>query len=774
MKKIGLVTLYNSDNYGALLQAYALQTTIRNLGCECEIVQHDRFGGGIDHSRKTRRDKLNNIIQYLSLFLRNPRILSYSWRAWDQGLKREFKRNRARCREFRRDFFPALSPVFYNSIGQIQDDPPRCDAFVCGSDQIWNPSRFEGSAPFFLDFGSDDVGRIAYAPSLANDRIPESMRPQYKEWIERFQAVSVREPSSCAAVEEATGIKPRWVLDPTFLLDREEWAAFAEEDPNRRRKFVFCYFLGYENFIAAYGTIRKVAKRLDADIVVLPNGLHTLAKGLGPEDQLCGPRAFLGYIKNAAYVLTDSFHGTALSINFRKDFGVFRARANASFIHKFVRMQDILDALGLGGRTFSQGEIPPLEPVDYASAAPKLDALVRESKTFLADALSAVRELPRTHPGPDIAAPPSCSGCSACVAVCPVGALKMEKNAAGFWHPDLDRDTCVGCGACTKACPVRTPPERPAFQPHHFALYAKDKALRAAGSSGNAFGVFAGRCLASQNGVVYGSAMDKDLYGASCRSTDEVPLSALQKSKYFDSRMGDAIARIKKDVAAGKNVLFCGTPCQAAAVRSVLGSPENLLLCDFICHGVPSADWFKRYLLQQERRFCSRAVKVDFRSKAMGWLPKLMEIRFENGRVYRRTNLGDPFLVDFDQNNHLNEVCYNCNRILRSAADLSIGDYWESKKKKQLEDTNEGISVVRINTPRGERFFDELRSRTDLFMAELSDADVDETFVLRCRKPPKNHDVYPNEFPMQPKLNWYGKLLFIYFDVYLRKLVHRL
>ena len=84
MKKIGLVTLYNSDNYGALLQAYALQTTIRNLGCECEIVQHDRFGGGIDHSRKTRRDKLNNIIQYLSLFLRNPRILSYSWRAWDK------------------------------------------------------------------------------------------------------------------------------------------------------------------------------------------------------------------------------------------------------------------------------------------------------------------------------------------------------------------------------------------------------------------------------------------------------------------------------------------------------------------------------------------------------------------------------------------------------------------------------------------------------------------------------------------------------------------
>ena len=251
--------------------------------------------------------------------------------------------------------------------------------------------------------------RIAYAPSLANDRIPESMRAQYKKWIGRFQAVSLRERSGCEAVEEATGIKSRWVLGPTFLLDREEWSALAEEAPNRRRKFVFCYFLGYENFIAAYGTIRKLAKRLDADIVVLPNGQHSLAKGLCPDDQLCGPRAFLGYIKNAAYVLTDSFHGTALSINFHKDFGVFRARANASFIHKFTRMQNILDAFGLSDRTFSQEEFPPTAPVDYASAAPKLAALVRESKTFLADALSAVRELPRTPASPlATPVPPGC------------------------------------------------------------------------------------------------------------------------------------------------------------------------------------------------------------------------------------------------------------------------------------------------------------------------------------------------------------------------------
>lgn len=774
MKKIGLVTLYNSDNYGAMLQAYALQATIGNLGCKCEIVQHDRFGVPLKRERKARKDKINNFIQYLGLFLHNPRVLSYGWRAWDKALKRSRLQDSAQCREFRRDFFPNLSPVFYQSIRQIRDDPPRCDAFVCGSDQIWNPERFEGASPFFLDFGGDDVARIAYAPSLAADRIPESMHPQYRKWLERFQAVSVRERSSCEAIEEATGIKPRWVLDPTFLLDREEWAALAEEDPNRRRKFVFCYFLGYENFIAAYGTIRKVAKRLDADIVVLPNGQHSLAKGLCPGDQLCGPRTFLGYIKNAAYVLTDSFHGTALSLNFRKDFGVFRARANASFVHKFVRVQSILEALDLRDRIFSQGEIPPLEPVEYVSAAPKLDALVRESKAFLADALSAVRDLPRKHPGPDIAAPASCSACSACVAVCPTGALSMEKDAAGFWRPTLDKAKCVECGACTKACPVRTPPERPAFPPRYFAFYAKDKALRAAGSSGNAFGVFANRCLESPDGVVYGSAMDADCYGASCKSTDEVPLAALQKSKYFESRMGDAIQRVKKDVRAGRNVLFCGTPCQAAAVRSVLGTPDNLLLCDFICHGVPSADWFKSYLLQMEKRFGSKATKADFRSKLMGWSPLVMDIRFENGKVSQNTHFGDAYLVDFDQNNHLREGCYGCNLIIKSVADISIGDYWANKQKERIAETNEGISVVRLNTPHGARFFDQFRDRPDLFVETLSGADVDETFIVRSRKLPRTHDVYPEEFPMHPKRDWRGKLRFLKYEILLKKLVYRL
>ncbi len=406
MKKIGLVTLYNSDNYGAMLQAYALQTTIRNLGCECEIVQHDRFGVPLKKRGKTRRDKLNDTLQYLRMSLRHPRVLAYFWQSCDKWIKKGLKQHFASSREFQRDFFTNLSPVFYNSIQQIRDDPPRCDAYICGSDQIWNPSRFEGAAPFFLDFGGEDVARIAYAPSLAADRIPESMRPQYKKWIERFQAVSVREPSGCAAVEEATGIKPSCVLDPTFLLDREAWTALAEEDPNRRRKFIFCYFLGKENFIAAYDAIRRLAKRLEAEVVLLPKGRHTLAKGLCPDEQLCGPRAFLGYVKNAAYVLTDSFHGTALSLNFGKDFAVFRGRANASFSGKFIRMKNILETLGLEDRVFAQGKLPPLAPIDYATAAPKLAALVRDSKTFLRDALANVREARRPRSTPDIAVHP--------------------------------------------------------------------------------------------------------------------------------------------------------------------------------------------------------------------------------------------------------------------------------------------------------------------------------------------------------------------------------
>ena len=773
MSKIGLVTLYNSDNYGALLQAYALQETIKSLGCSCEIIQHDRFGTALKQARRTKTDRLNDNLQYARMSLHNPKVLGYFLRRFDQQLRRAQKTNMLRCRHFRETFFTELSPVFYQSVEQIQRDPPLCDGFVCGSDQIWNPSRFEGAAPFFLDFGGDSAVRIAYAPSLGVERIPEEMWPQYKKWLERFQAVSVREKSACGAIEAAAGIRPAWVLDPTFLMNREQWEKLAIEDPDRRKKYILCYFLGKENFICAYKSIRETARRLDADIVVLPLGRHSITKGLVSDRQLCGPQEFLGYLKNAEYVMTDSFHGTALSINFGKEFASFRGRKNSVFTQKFNRIQNILDALGLENRVFDEDCMPRLEPIDYEAVYQRLRVLVDVSKDYLANALKQVKKLDFDLPVPYLASPQTCTGCTACMAVCPKGAIRMEKDAAGFWRPVIDTDSCISCNACTRACPVRSADCSRTKPISQFAFYLKDRKLRAEGSSGNAFGAFARTWLSTDNGVVYGSAMEADCCSASCRSTEEVPLSALQKSKYFESTMGDAISRMKRDLQSGKRVLFCGTPCQTAAARSVLGSPEELLLVDFLCHGVPSADWYKKYLLEMEKKYNAKAVSVDMRAKVIGWTPNTIEIRFDNGRVYQNNNFLDPYLFDFGMNKHLRECCYNCSRVVCSCADITIGDYWAAKKKKNVPNSNDGISVVRTNTAKGEGFLQKILESPAVFTAALDESDTDETFFRRSRKIPRGFNTYPERFPIRPKRQAGNRIRGIYYEIHFRKLLRR-
>ena len=214
MKKVSLVTLYNSDNYGAMLQAFALQETIKAFGCECEIVQHDRFGAVL--SEGNPRHGMGDIKVYSKLAIKNPKVTGYFTAKFNNTLKREAKENKKNSKEFRSIYFDNLSADFYSSIDQIQENPPISDAYVCGSDQIWNPKRFKGAAPFFLDFGDDRISRISYAPSLATDSIPEEMWQQYSDWVNKFSAVSVREKGGAEAVKKATGIEPQVVLDPSL------------------------------------------------------------------------------------------------------------------------------------------------------------------------------------------------------------------------------------------------------------------------------------------------------------------------------------------------------------------------------------------------------------------------------------------------------------------------------------------------------------------------------------------------------------------------------
>lgn len=767
MKKVGLVTLYNSDNYGALLQAYALQESIKRCNVDCFLVQHNRFGKKLKTGKKPL-ERLKDLLPYTKLIIKNPSMIKTFSKKNKNILLEQKKKNQSQCDNFRKIMFSNKSDFFYDSEDLVKNYPPEYDAYICGSDQIWNPSRFDGISPFFLDFGKEDVTRIAYAPSIGVATIPDKYHNSYSKWVNNFDFLSVREKNGCNAISIATGRMPECVLDPTFLLSKEDWENIAIIDENRKDKYILCYFLGKENFVSSIKTIKNLAQKLNAGIVILPPGRHVLSIGMTETNQICGPREFLGYIKDAEYVLTDSFHGTALSINFNKQFSVFQPRSNASFAGKFTRIDNILGICGLMNRKFSENDAATTDFIDYFEVNKKIKREIDFSNEFLRNAISHIKNVDYNREKNSLAPNEFCTGCSACLSRCNVGALSMQKDDLGFWHPVIDYKKCVNCGQCSNVCPVLNKVTiKNSNKEEYWAIYAKDIIVRNQGSSGNAFKLLADS-FSDDNKVIYGATFDEDCYGVTHKGTDEVAFDKLQKSKYLESNMGYVISKISNNLKAGKKVFFCGTPCQVEGVHSALGNVEGLFLCDFICHGVPSSEWYKLYLKELEKKYNSKVVSVDFRSKLVGWIPHCIRVEFANGRIYTKTSVADPYLYDFSRNKHLRANCYNCNRVMNSVADVTIGDYWGVKRKKNIKNTNEGISVIRANTELGNKVVGKLTESEKVFSKKLNKADVNYTFVVRERYKPNKFDEITKVFPMKPKIEKKQLLKIMYYEYYVK------
>lgn len=775
MKTIGLVTYYNSDNYGAMLQAYALQKEIIKNGCRCEIISHNRFSSTNNEISGLHSGSMVKLYKILIKFIRYPRSAIFFTSSFSKNIINGKKRQKIKCALFRENYFPQKSREFFYSTDQIMRNPPLYDAYVCGSDQIWNPERFEGSEPFFLAFAPKGRNRIAYAPSLAMTSIPMDMHQKYTEFLSCFSDISVREEKGCRAVEEATGIKPELVMDPTFLMTRDEWIDFGSVNINVPKKYIFCYFLGKENLLNARKSINLIADHYNAEVIVLPFGGHMIDKHW---KGICdaGPKEFVALIKNACYVLTDSFHGTALSIILKKNFNVYAGKVNESFKNRFDRIANILKICSLEDRMFTSWNDLIPNKIDYKKTEDLLSPIIERSKKFLKNALDKVKiqnddyNMQITHP--HLASLESCTGCSACSAICPKGAITMRPDNAGFWRPSIDVTLCVKCGMCEDKCPIITINSRDVNIPDYYALYAFDESVRNKGSSGNAFGLLS-QMIIKNEGVVFGAALSKDCRKLKMCSSIDVGIDKLQKSKYFEAEMGNVIKQIKTALASGKKVMFSGTPCQAAGVRMCFGNHPDLLVCDFICHGVPSADLFGSYLSEIEKDYNSKATDVQFRSKALGWRLYCMQITFENGKKYLKTRYSDPYYIDFFRNNHLRSSCYSCNRILKSYADITFGDYWASNVKKNIIDNDKGISVVAVRTEKGNSFFSSLERSGVAYVKHLSCDEVDETFISRIRKKPIDNDLLPKQFNMRPKLKLKEEIYRLYAEYVLKKIKYK-
>ena len=295
-----------------------------------------------------------------------------------------------------------------------------------------------------------------------------------------------------------------------------------------------------------------------------------------------------------------------------------------------------------------------------------------------------------------------CTGCGACVSICPKKAIAMKPDEEGFLYPVVDSALCVNCDLCEKRCPVGK--DVPSWQQKAFAVQHTDQQVRAMSSSGGVFTALA-RDMLANGGVVFGAAFDENLHVEHIGAFNEDEMALMRGSKYLQSDAADAIQNAASLLARGIPVLFSGTPCQIAGLKAKLGGKyeDILLTVDFVCHGVPSPGVFASYLTALEKENGKKVVSYAFRDKRKGWKDFCAVATFEDGSEHVGDQRTEPFLYGFLQNLYLRPACSQCTayRGKHRLSDLTMADLWGAEKICPQKDDDTGLSLVFANTKNG-------------------------------------------------------------------------
>ena len=267
---------------------------------------------------------------------------------------------------------------------------------------------------------------------------------------------------------------------------------------------------------------------------------------------------------------------------------------------------------------------------------------------------------------PELASKSQCTGCTACVSICPCHCIKMQKDDAGFLFPEMiERSACIGCGACEQVCSVLADEGFDGeLSTVAYAAFSKNNLLRMGSSSGGFFSELADAVLQS-GGLVYGVGYDAEGTVKHICVGNQKELGKLRGAKYSQSILGDSFQTLKKQLDSGRKVLFSGTPCQVAGLQSFLKRDyDNLICVDFVCHGVPSPMVWEKYIKYRAQNDNGgvTASHINLRNKESGWSKYSYSVEFtysDNNR-YLCENSADPFIRLFVGDYILRESCSDC------------------------------------------------------------------------------------------------------------------
>ena len=363
MKKIGIVTFHRPINYGAVLQSVALYKTISENGAKCEIIDYE-------NESIRRAYKLFSLNRCTNIKLLIWNILNIPG-----NLKKK-----ARFNEFLQKNVQLTKTVNKHTIEKFSD---TYDCYITGSDQVWNYSCTGNDSVFFLDFVLDNSKKRSYAASVGDYKISDENKEAIRKYLSGFSTISVREKSSISIVESILGINGlcHQHLDPTLLVNRMDWEKMiANVSRLHKNNYILIYFMAQNDTIVreTMTLAQNIKRENDFDIVVIGGSLHKGKDGIFYFNAY-SPEEFIALFRDASCVITNSFHGTAFSIIFNKDFYSYVKDVNRS-----GRVFDLLSAIGLQKRLFSSAkQIIKYEHIQFDKANELLQNWVNESIQYI-------------------------------------------------------------------------------------------------------------------------------------------------------------------------------------------------------------------------------------------------------------------------------------------------------------------------------------------------------------------------------------------------------
>lgn len=307
-----------------------------------------------------------------------------------------------------------------------------------------------------------------------------------------------------------------------------------------------------------------------------------------------------------------------------------------------------------------------------------------------------------------------CCGCGACADACALGCIAIIKDKHDFRIPQVNADKCVNCGKCDKVCPVLNVARKKNDAQKLICTYNNDEEKRMQGSSGSVFYEIAKETI-NQGGVVFGAAFVEKLQLKHIKVEKIEDIYPLMKSKYIQSNTNGVFQQVKDELKKGRKVCFVGTPCHCQALYNFLGKKtnDNLILIDFICHGVPSQSLFDKAIAQFEKDNDCDVTGFSFRRKTGNSL-RNYEISYIDKSGNHNNQIGCArkfhYYCGYLKYFTFRDSCYQCKFVGHDRiTDMTLGDFWGLEKiEPQLNDINKGYSMLIVNSNKGAELFKKL------------------------------------------------------------------